>query len=140
MALLCAAQHAWAQGNFTWDGGGTDNNWTTAANWNPDGAPGSPQNNLNFAGSTRLTPNNNFGNYSAGYRIFFNSGASSFTQGGNPIKFFDFMNREVTRITEFAKTPESGRPHVTVSPDGEWLLYAQLESDTADIMLVENFR
>ena len=63
--------------------------------------------------------------------------------GGVPrptIKFFDFMNREVTRITEFAKTPESGRPHVTVSPDGEWLLYGQVESDTADIMLVENFR
>ncbi len=24
---------------FTWDGGGTDNNWKTDANWNPDGAP-----------------------------------------------------------------------------------------------------
>ncbi|PYJ04945.1 MAG: hypothetical protein DME25_09275, partial [Verrucomicrobia bacterium] len=104
MALLCAAQHAWAQGNFTWDGGGTDNNWTTAANWNPDGAPGSPQNNLNFAGSTRLTPNNNFGNYSAGYRIFFNSGASSFTQGGNPIKFFDFSGNRAIIQNDSANT------------------------------------
>ena len=24
---------------FTWDGGGANNNWTTLANWNPDGAP-----------------------------------------------------------------------------------------------------
>ncbi len=43
----------------TWDGGGTDNNMTTAANWSDDVAPvaGSV---LVFAGSTRTTPVNNF--------------------------------------------------------------------------------
>ena len=30
-----------AHGQFVWDGGGSpDNNWNTAANWNPDGTPG----------------------------------------------------------------------------------------------------
>jgi hypothetical protein len=28
----------------------------------------------------------------------------------------------------------------SVSPDGRWLLYAQVDEDTAHIMLVENFR
>ena len=32
--LLAAAGQA-----QTWDGGGVDNNWTTIANWNPDGLP-----------------------------------------------------------------------------------------------------
>src|SRR5437016_3556592 len=37
---------------FTWNGGGTDGNWTTGGNWGGI-APGSPQNNLDFAGNTR---------------------------------------------------------------------------------------
>ncbi len=28
---------------FTWDGGGGDDNWGTANNWNPNGAPSSPE-------------------------------------------------------------------------------------------------
>ena len=56
------------------------------------------------------------------------------------IKFFDFRNGEATRITTFGKTPEPARPELSVSPDGQWLLYGQVETDTADIMLVENFR
>jgi len=44
----------------TWDGGGTDNNWTTAANWVGDVAP-NPQDDLVFsAGAARLTNNNDF--------------------------------------------------------------------------------
>jgi len=95
-ALLAAwltlgfALPALAQFSETWDGGGGDNNWTTGQNWADDSAPASPQGNLNFAGSTRLTPNNNFAAYSGGFRIFFNSGAGAFTLNGNPIKFFDW--------------------------------------------------
>ncbi len=28
-----------AYGQKNWDGGGNDNNWSTAANWFPDGVP-----------------------------------------------------------------------------------------------------
>ncbi len=38
--LLTAAPYAYAT-TFTWDGGGSDDNWNTAANWNPTGIPGS---------------------------------------------------------------------------------------------------
>ena len=43
---------------FVWDGGsGTDNNWTRAANWAPDGAPSSGTTlKVSFEGNTRLNP------------------------------------------------------------------------------------
>ncbi len=68
----------------TWDGGGTDNNWTTAANWN---AIVVPLNNgtasINFAGSTRLAPvvNTNFDVR----RMTFDSTAGAFSIGGGSV-------------------------------------------------------
>lgn len=37
LAMLCVASAPAA--TFTWDGAGSDTNWSTAANWSPDGAP-----------------------------------------------------------------------------------------------------
>jgi autotransporter-associated beta strand protein len=40
----------------TWDGGGANNNWSTAANWNPDGVPvNNGTANLVFAGNVRTS-------------------------------------------------------------------------------------
>jgi hypothetical protein len=54
------------------------------------------------------------------------------------IKFFDLLTGEVKRIAEVAKDDAGGM--LSASPDGQWLTYGQVESNTADIMLVENFR
>ena len=78
-----------AQNSYTWNGGGADNNMTTGANWGGS-APVSPQVFLNFAGSNRLTPNNNFSASSGGFQIFFKSGAGSFIVGGNLITFYNY--------------------------------------------------
>jgi len=44
----------------TWDGGGADNNFNTANNWNPNAVPANNGTaNLIFDGTTRLTPNVN---------------------------------------------------------------------------------
>ena len=41
----------------TWDGGGTNNNWTTANNWNPNAVPANNGTaNLVFGGNVRTTP------------------------------------------------------------------------------------
>jgi serine/threonine protein kinase/Tol biopolymer transport system component len=53
------------------------------------------------------------------------------------IKFFDLRTREVKRIAEVSK--DAGGM-LSVSPDGEWLTYGQVETNTAEIMLVEGFR
>lgn len=68
----------------TWDGGGADNNWSTAANWSGDIAP-SAGDDLVFSGSTRTTPNNDYTAGTSFNTITFSNGASSFTVGGNSI-------------------------------------------------------
>ncbi len=66
----------------TWDGGdGSSNNWNVANNW--DGAAPVANDSLIFAGSTRLTPNNNFTAGTQFNGIAFASGAASFTLSGN---------------------------------------------------------
>ena len=53
------------------------------------------------------------------------------------IEFFDFATRRASRVTEI-KTPNN--PGLAISPDGRWILYAQVDRTDGDIMLVENFR
>lgn len=52
------------------------------------------------------------------------------------IEFFSFATR---RITQIAK-PEKRGGSLAVSPDGRWILFAQVVIDTSHIILVENFR
>ncbi|NNM28266.1 MAG: hypothetical protein HKO57_01995, partial [Akkermansiaceae bacterium] len=70
----------------TWDGGGGDANWTTAANWFGDFAPVIPAR-LVFAGTTNTATNNDYAAGSAFNRIdFSNTGAGEgFSLGGNDI-------------------------------------------------------
>ena len=71
---------------YTWDGGGTDDNWTTGANWVGDTAPGTGNTvEIQLAGSTRLTPNVDTNDPWAVQKILFNSGAGAFDIGGNEI-------------------------------------------------------
>lgn len=67
----------------TWDGGGGDNNWSSANNWDDDQVPSFPAP-LTFTGTTRLTPNNDLSNLSLS-GISFTSGAGVFTLGGNAV-------------------------------------------------------
>ena len=75
-----------AQSVHTWIGGGGDDNWSTGGNWTASTPDGNDE--LHFAGTTRLTPNNDTA--LAGYRIFFDTGAGAFTLGGNAFSLFDF--------------------------------------------------
>nr|MCU0781327.1 autotransporter-associated beta strand repeat-containing protein [Akkermansiaceae bacterium] len=68
-----------------WDGGGADNNWTTANNWDSNTLP-TFTNAITFAGGTRLTPNNNRADASTvGGINFTNTATNAFTLGGNSI-------------------------------------------------------
>ena len=75
-------------GNDTWNGGGADNNWLTAANWTAGSANKPPGTNdiLFFDGTTRLTANNNFGSTTNSVGgITFNSTAGAFVLTGNSV-------------------------------------------------------
>ena len=52
------------------------------------------------------------------------------------LKFYRFADGRSTSIAPMAR-PEFG---LDVSPDGRYLVYAQLDDAASDLMLVENFR
>ncbi len=56
------------------------------------------------------------------------------------IEFYRFATRQVTRVFVPEKDPIYGNPGLALSPDGRWILYAQMDQTQSDIMLVENFR
>ena len=82
---------------FTWDGGDVDDNlWTSATNWVGDVAPiGNGAENLIFAGSTRLTPSNDFTANTSFASLSFASGAGNFSLSGSAI----ILNGGSTAIT-----------------------------------------
>ncbi len=83
--LSCLAS-ATAQTSFTWDGGGADGNWSTAANWNPDGAPvNNFFTNFTFAGGVNLLATNNLTGGLITNNLTFAAGAGSFILTGNAI-------------------------------------------------------
>lgn len=66
----------------TWTGLGGNNNWTTSANWDAAIAPGDD---LHFAGTTRLAPNNDTTADTSYNSITFDANAGLFVIGGNRI-------------------------------------------------------
>lgn len=71
----------------TWDGGGGNSNWNTAANWDGAGSGAVPAagDSLVFAGATKVTNSNNFTAGTSFDGISFASGASAFTLGGSSV-------------------------------------------------------
>jgi len=61
-------------------------------------------------------------------------------KSGPAIQFFSFATQQVTQVAVLEKRLIQGPPALAVSPDGRWILYAQLDQSGSDVMLVENFR
>jgi Tol biopolymer transport system component len=59
---------------------------------------------------------------------------------GQIIQFMSFANRKLTRVGEIGKPANTGRPTFTVTRDGRWIAWAQLDHEDSDLMLLENFR
>ena len=62
-----------------------------------------------------------------------------FIEPGGRISYYQFATRMTTPIATLANEPSTFTPGLTLSPDGRWLLYTQMDRSGADIMLVENF-
>jgi Tol biopolymer transport system component len=56
------------------------------------------------------------------------------------INFYDFDRQRVTRIGTVEKQLFNADGALSVSPDGQWVLYPQVDRLDSHIMLVENFR
>ena len=53
------------------------------------------------------------------------------------VQFYRFATGKVITIGHLDKTA-TGAPGLAISPDGQTLLYSQIDSNTADLMLVKN--
>lgn len=90
LAALAVAFPVFIHAGTTWDGGDGDNYWNWNNNWDPNGSPTAGTTvDLTFGGTTRLTPINNYADWSDFRSIYFASGAGAFTITGNSIDFFD---------------------------------------------------
>jgi Tol biopolymer transport system component len=56
------------------------------------------------------------------------------------LQFFSFATQQATQVLALDKPPMWATPGLAISPDEHWILYAQIDRDVADIMLLENFR
>src|SRR5262249_41534009 len=56
------------------------------------------------------------------------------------IEFLSFDTGKVTPVFTPEKRLVSATSGLSVSPDGRWLLYTQVDQHGSDIMLMENFR
>lgn len=81
---------------LTWNGGGTDDNWSTAANWNGT-AMNATGDFIQFSGTNRLTPVNNFATSVIG--ISFLSSAGAYVLSGNAVTLAgDVTNSSTTTL------------------------------------------
>lgn len=65
------------------------------------------------------------------------------SSAGSAIRFYDLLTRRVKVIHLFSKQTRmdnTTNTAITVSPDGRWILYTQLDQAGTNLMLVENFR
>ena len=51
----------------------------------------------------------------------------------------DITSGNITRIAAVEKDPPAGVSGLSVSPDGQWIIYPQADQQTSRIMIVENF-
>ena len=53
------------------------------------------------------------------------------------IRYYSFATGEITLIATTGNRAENG---LTISPDGQWILFTQVDQSATELMLVENFR
>ncbi len=108
----------------TWDGGGTDTNWTTAANWVNDIAPVANDDLVFPATAAQFTMNNNFFILTNFNSITIDG---SYTIGGNPLRIANSLS--VSSGTQAINTA------ITVS-GGQTFTAAQLSVTTIAVLSV----
>jgi hypothetical protein len=59
------------------------------------------------------------------------------TDASRPVRYFDFASKKVHQLFEIGKPIGYG---LSVSSDGRWLLYSQIDEQKSEIMLVDHFR
>ena len=89
---------------------------------------------------TNDPPKNYWGYYAVGPDGLYFVGDTGTPSKSRPgFKFFDFRTRKITVMGDMEKSPYEGAPGLSVSPDGKYLLYVQLDEGRSSLMMAENF-
>ena len=101
----------------------------------PDGSGERPVPGLSQAGSWRYWAVAREG-------VYFVPGAfrTEAASSPQPVRLFSFRTGKTRTVAKISKKLVEGAAGLAVSPDGRWLLYAQVDRDDRDIMLVEGFQ
>jgi hypothetical protein len=61
---------------------------------------------------------------------------------GPALKWYSFATSKATLLRQFSKDTrvDTGGTALSVSPDGRWIMYTQIDQSGSDLTLVENFR
>ena len=89
---------------IVWDGGGENNNWSSARNWVGDNVP-APNDSLVFDGFARLTPTNDFAPSTAFGGLTFAPTAGAFTLTGEQISLHGDITNNTTVLVQTINTP-----------------------------------
>jgi fibronectin-binding autotransporter adhesin len=101
-----------------WDGGGANDNWNNSTNWGGNvPVPGTTYD-LQFAGTTRLTPNNDFTALSNFRHITFNAGAGAFTLTGNSITLNGHLTNNSSSLQTINLPITTGAGRFVATPSG----------------------
>jgi Tol biopolymer transport system component len=60
--------------------------------------------------------------------------------GKEEIDFFDLNTQNVRRVFVLEKSPPGWMGGLPVSSDGKWLLFSQVDEQSSDLMMIENWR
>jgi hypothetical protein len=56
------------------------------------------------------------------------------------VQFFSFATRRIERVRTIERNLVAGTPSLTASPDERWIVYAQKDQRSSDMMMLENFQ
>jgi len=56
------------------------------------------------------------------------------------LDFFDLSTSKTRRITELEGTPPPWMGQLSVSSDGAWLVYPQIEASSSNLVMIENWQ
>jgi hypothetical protein len=57
-----------------------------------------------------------------------------------PVRFYDFLTRKTTQVASIDKGVQWGAMNFSVTRDGRRLLWAQIDQESADIMLLQGWK
>ena len=73
--------------------------------------------------------------FPSGSGIYFISRSSA----KNAIEFFDFKTEKIRRVYAFEKPVPGWIGGMPVSNDGRWLFFPQLDEESSNLMMIENW-